>query len=45
MGRGDIVREQTAAVVVPASRFEVILVSSSVRCRLRARHRILATNA
>ncbi|RZU23595.1 hypothetical protein EV567_1330 [Streptomyces sp. BK239] len=31
-------RERTAAVV-PPSRFEVILVSPSVRCPLRGRHR------
>jgi hypothetical protein len=32
------------AVVVPSSRYEVILVSSSVRCRLRGRNRMTATN-
>ncbi|MCP2313757.1 hypothetical protein FHR36_006956 [Kitasatospora paracochleata] len=33
-------RTSAVAVVVPSSRFEVILVSSSVRCRLRGRHRM-----
>ncbi len=33
------------AVVVPPSRYEVILVSSGVRCRLRGRDRIALTNA
>ncbi|MFJ1968420.1 hypothetical protein ACIO93_07105 [Streptomyces sp. NPDC087903] len=32
------VRDHTA-VVVPRSRYEVILVSSSARCPLRGRHR------
>lgn len=32
------------AVVVPRSRYEVILVSSCVRCPLRGRYRISATN-
>lgn len=32
-------REHTA-VVAPRSRYEVILVSSCVRCPLRGRHRI-----
>lgn len=31
------------AVVVPPSRYEVILVSRSARCPLRARHRMTAT--
>lgn len=35
---------ESVTAVVPASRFEVILVSSSVRCRLRARLRIRVTN-
>ncbi|MCX4978485.1 hypothetical protein [Streptomyces sp. NBC_00620] len=33
------------AVVVPPSRYEVILVSSGVRCRLRGRDRMALTNA
>jgi hypothetical protein len=37
------VRERTA-VVVPSSRYEVILVSSFVRCRLRGRNRMPGTN-
>lgn len=32
------------AVVVPPSQYEVILVSSSARCRLRGRHRMSVTN-
>ncbi|CAN3984970.1 hypothetical protein KPATCC21470_7701 [Kitasatospora purpeofusca] len=36
-------RHRTAAVV-PSSRYEVILVSSSLRCPLRGRHRIRATH-
>ncbi|GAA2596535.1 hypothetical protein GCM10010424_52650 [Streptomyces lienomycini] len=36
------VRIRTAAVV-PPSRYEVILVSSAVRCPLRGRHRMPAT--
>lgn len=32
------------AVVVPRSRYEVILVSSSARCPLRGRHRMSVTN-
>lgn len=32
------------AVVVPPSRYEVILVSSCVRCPLRGRYRISVTN-
>lgn len=32
------------AVVVPRSRFEVILVSPSVRCPLRGRYRMPVTN-
>lgn len=31
-------------VVVPCSQFEVILVSSSVRCPLRGRYRMPVTN-
>lgn len=33
-----------AAVVVPRSRYEVILVSSAFRCPLRGRHRKAVTN-
>jgi hypothetical protein len=33
------------AVAAPRSRYDVILVSSSFRCRLRGRHRTPATNA
>lgn len=33
-------RDHTAAVIAPRSRYEVILVSSSVRCSLRGRHRM-----
>ncbi|ALC20255.1 hypothetical protein RKD30_005418 [Streptomyces pristinaespiralis] len=33
------------AVVVPRSRYDVILMSTSTRCRLRGRHRKPVTNA
>jgi hypothetical protein len=33
------------AVVVPRSLYEVILVSSAVRCPLRGRYRMTVTNA
>ncbi|MBB5131351.1 hypothetical protein HNP84_001057 [Thermocatellispora tengchongensis] len=34
-------RHSTDAVIVPPSRYEVILMSTMPRCRLRGRHRML----
>ncbi|MDQ1049912.1 hypothetical protein QFZ76_008148 [Streptomyces sp. V4I2] len=36
---------ECTAVVVPRSQYDVILVSSSVRCPLRGRYRMTRTNA
>ena len=38
-------RDHNAAVAAPPSRFEVILVSPTLRCRLRGRHRGTAVHA
>ncbi len=38
-------RDHNAAVAAPLSRFEVILVSRALRCRLRGRNRTAAVRA